>query len=80
MGGAVLALLGPGAAGRSPPQPAVALLSGSALQRFSTFTAGVESTLDPKYVVVPQRERLQARQSADGAGGITWPAGRLSRV
>jgi len=25
------------------------------------FDAGVESTKDPKYVVVPQRERLEAR-------------------
>jgi formate-dependent nitrite reductase membrane component NrfD len=39
----------------------LALLAGSALQRFGVFDAGVESTLDPKYVVVPQRERLDAR-------------------
>jgi formate-dependent nitrite reductase membrane component NrfD len=37
-----------------------ALLAGSALQRFGVFEAGVESTRDPKYVVVPQRERLEA--------------------
>lgn len=36
----------------------LALLAGSALQRFGVFEAGVESTKDPKYVVVPQRERL----------------------
>ena len=36
----------------------LALLTGSALQRFGTFEAGVASTKDPKYVVVPQRERL----------------------
>jgi formate-dependent nitrite reductase membrane component NrfD len=41
----------------------LALLTGSALQRFGTFDAGVASTEDPKYVVVPQRERLNA---ADG--------------
>lgn len=35
-----------------------ALLVGSALQRFGVFEAGVASTQDPKYVVVPQRERL----------------------
>jgi formate-dependent nitrite reductase membrane component NrfD len=35
-----------------------ALLAGSALQRFGVFEAGVASTRDPKYVVVPQRERL----------------------
>lgn len=37
-----------------------ALLAGSALQRFGVFEAGVESTKDPKFVVVPQRERLAA--------------------
>ena len=39
----------------------LALLAGSAAQRFRVFEAGVESTRDPKYVVVPQRERLAAR-------------------
>jgi formate-dependent nitrite reductase membrane component NrfD len=38
-----------------------ALFAGSALQRFGVFEAGVESTKDPKYVVVPQRERRDAR-------------------
>lgn len=37
-----------------------ALLTGSALQRFGVFEAGVASTRDPRYVVVPQRERLDA--------------------
>ncbi|OLF17270.1 polysulfide reductase [Actinophytocola xanthii] len=37
----------------------LALLAGSALQRFGVFEAGVESTKDPRYVVVPQRERLE---------------------
>uniref|UniRef100_A0A5Q5BSR0 Polysulphide reductase, NrfD n=2 Tax=unclassified Mycobacterium TaxID=2642494 RepID=A0A5Q5BSR0_MYCSS len=40
------------------------LLAGSALQRFGVFEAGVESTRDPKYVVVPQRERLAAGEPA----------------
>ncbi|MFC5205413.1 NrfD/PsrC family molybdoenzyme membrane anchor subunit [Pseudonocardia sulfidoxydans] len=39
----------------------LALLTGSALQRFGVFEAGVASTKDPKYVVVAQRERLDAR-------------------
>jgi formate-dependent nitrite reductase membrane component NrfD len=50
-------------AGRSRPVAALcglALLAGSALQRFGVFEAGVESTRDPKYVVVPQRARLDA--------------------
>jgi formate-dependent nitrite reductase membrane component NrfD len=38
----------------------LALLGGSALQRFSTFEAGTASTKDPRYVVVPQRARLEA--------------------
>jgi MFS family permease len=41
----------------------LALLAGSALQRFGTFEAGVASAKDPKYVVVTQREGLEA---ADG--------------
>jgi hypothetical protein len=39
----------------------LALLAGSAFQRFRVFEAGVVSTKDPKYVVVPQRGRLEAR-------------------
>jgi len=34
-----------------------ALMAGSALTRFGVFEAGVASTRDPKYVVVPQRGR-----------------------
>lgn len=55
--------LGTLVAARSRPAAALsglALLAGSALQRFGTFEAGVESTRDPRYVVVPQRERLDA--------------------
>jgi formate-dependent nitrite reductase membrane component NrfD len=59
IGGAIGAVVG----GRSRAVVAssgLALLTGSALQRFGVFEAGVESTRDPKYVVVPQRERLSA--------------------
>jgi formate-dependent nitrite reductase membrane component NrfD len=45
----------------------LALLAGSACQRFRVFEAGVESTKDPKYVVVPQRERLAARNAESSA-------------
>ncbi|MEU5263297.1 NrfD/PsrC family molybdoenzyme membrane anchor subunit [Amycolatopsis sp. NPDC021455] len=38
-----------------------ALFAGSVLQRFGVFEAGVASTKDPKYVVTPQRERLDDR-------------------
>jgi hypothetical protein len=33
-------------------------LAASALTRFGVFQAGLESARDPKYTVVPQRERL----------------------
>ena len=38
-----------------------ALLAGSACTRFGVFEAGQASARDPKYTVVPQRERLRAR-------------------
>ena len=39
----------------------VALLGGSLLTRLGIFTAGIASNEDPKYTVVPQRERLEQR-------------------
>jgi len=48
-----------------------ALLAGSACTRFGVFEAGQESARDPKYTVVPQRERLGARSpngARDGTG------------
>ena len=41
----------------------LALLAGSVLQRFGAFEAGVASTKDPKYVIQPQRERLNAARA-----------------
>jgi formate-dependent nitrite reductase membrane component NrfD len=58
------------AAGRSRAVAAasgIALLAGSALQRFGVFEAGVASTKDPRYVVVPQRARLDAAARDEGA-------------
>jgi formate-dependent nitrite reductase membrane component NrfD len=43
----------------------VAMLAGSAFERFTIFESGIISTKDPIYTVVPQRERLEARR--DGA-------------
>lgn len=40
------------------------LLTGSFLTRMAVFEAGVVSTEDPKYVVVPQRERIAAGATA----------------
>jgi formate-dependent nitrite reductase membrane component NrfD len=39
----------------------VAALAGSVCTRFGIFHAGVASAQDPRYTVVPQRERLDAR-------------------
>jgi sulfite exporter TauE/SafE len=41
-----------------------ALVCASAATRFGIFHAGMESARDPKYTVVPQRERLARRESA----------------
>jgi hypothetical protein len=39
------------------------LAAGSLLTRFGVFEAGMASAKDPKYTVVPQRERLAAREA-----------------
>jgi formate-dependent nitrite reductase membrane component NrfD len=44
-----------------------ALLAGGWYERLGLLHAGVASTQDPKYVVVPQRERLDARGRAGAA-------------
>ena len=38
-----------------------AYLASGLCTRFGVYAAGVASTKDPKYVVVPQRERLERR-------------------
>ncbi|GGY80876.1 polysulfide reductase [Streptomyces olivaceoviridis] len=61
-GGAALALLSARVRDRRPAVAAgAALLTGSAALRFGVFHAGVASAEDPRYTVVPQRERLRAR-------------------
>ena len=40
------------------------LAAGSLLTRFGVFEAGLVSARDPKYTVVPQRERLAAKEAA----------------
>jgi formate-dependent nitrite reductase membrane component NrfD len=42
-------------------------VAASVLTRFGIFEAGLASAKDPKYVVVPQRERLAARERATAA-------------
>jgi hypothetical protein len=39
------------------------LAAGSLLTRFGVFDAGMVSARDPKYTVVPQRERMAAREN-----------------
>ncbi|HVC40365.1 MAG TPA: NrfD/PsrC family molybdoenzyme membrane anchor subunit [Candidatus Saccharimonadales bacterium] len=41
-----------------------ALLAGSVCTRFAIFEAGQQSALDPRYTVVPQRQRLEERAAA----------------
>ena len=52
----------------------VALMAGSACTRFGVFEAGQESARDPKYTVVPQRERVERRR-AEAAAASTEDAG-----
>src|SRR3954453_1901141 len=54
------------------------LLAGEAALRWSVFKAGFQSARDPKYTVVPQRQRVEqanALPEADTAGvrPRTWP-------
>ncbi|MGH9087015.1 MAG: NrfD/PsrC family molybdoenzyme membrane anchor subunit [Acidimicrobiales bacterium] len=66
------------------------LLAGSACTRFAVFEAGLTSAEDPKYTVVPQRQRLDRRDGiptdgrpddppVDVAGNGNAVAGRGSR-
>lgn len=44
-----------------------ALMAGSVCTRFGVFYAGVASAKDPRYTVVPQRERLARKQAEQAA-------------
>jgi DMSO reductase anchor subunit len=44
-----------------------ALMAGSAFTRFAIFEAGLASAADPKYTVVPQRQRLEVRAGRPSA-------------
>ncbi len=52
----------------------VALLAGSACTRFGVFEAGPASVHDPKYTIVPQRERLDRRRAEAAARAAGSPA------
>jgi hypothetical protein len=45
-----------------------AYLTASVATRFGVFEAGLASAKDPKYVVVPQKERLAHRRTGGAAG------------
>ena len=50
------------------------LNAGAALTRFGIYEGGVASAKDPRYTVVPQRARLEARKAARAAAardGVT---------
>ncbi|MFE4543612.1 NrfD/PsrC family molybdoenzyme membrane anchor subunit [Arthrobacter sp. NPDC056727] len=68
IGGGVGLALGGGRSRAVSTVGGLAVAAGSALLRFGVFEAGKASTRDPKYVVVPQRERLEAGGAARGTG------------
>ena len=69
--GAGLSLLGSLGKGRRSRVARVAagaaVVAGSVTLRFGIFEAGLASARDPKYTVVPQKERLAAREAARAA-------------
>ncbi|GGM16959.1 polysulfide reductase [Streptomyces fumigatiscleroticus] len=67
-GGALLAWRSGGRNRAVPAVAGAALLTGSAALRFAVFHAGVASAEDPRYTVLPQRERLEERTRSGGAG------------
>ncbi|MGW5019072.1 NrfD/PsrC family molybdoenzyme membrane anchor subunit [Streptomyces cacaoi] len=86
LGGAALALTAGRRSRAAAAVSGVALLTGSALLRFGVFHAGVASAEDPRYTVLPQRERMAARgdgtsgrSPAAGPGGAGGPGGGTGR-
>jgi hypothetical protein len=69
LGAAVTAI-----AGRKRRSAAVAggalILAGAACERWSIFRAGFQSARDPKYTVMPQRERLRERDGGRREGTV----------
>ena len=57
------------ARGSSRCWPAPTCVAASVLTRFGVFEAGLASARDPKYIVVPQRERLARPRRPRAAGG-----------
>jgi len=63
-----LSVAGAAVVGRKSRAAAVAggamILAGAALERWTIYKAGFRSARDPKYTVMPQRERLEARDGS----------------
>jgi len=55
------------------------LMAASAATRWGIFHAGLASARDPKYTVVPQRERREARRRAQAVTQGQKPAGADER-
>ena len=55
------------------------LLAGSLAERFAIFRAGLDSARDPRYTVVPQRQRVDAARR-DARVMPLWPALRVGRA
>jgi DMSO reductase anchor subunit len=53
----------------------LALVAGSVLTRFGIFQAGLASAKDPKYVIAPQRARVEQRERAQQAASAPRPSG-----
>jgi DMSO reductase anchor subunit len=65
--GAVLTAFAGGKKSRAASVAGGALiLAGAACERWSVYKAGFQSARDPKYTVMPQRERLNERNGAHG--------------
>jgi hypothetical protein len=61
-GGAAALAVGGGRRPRWTLSGAAALVAGAACERWAIYKAGFASARDPKYVVAPQRRRLEARR------------------
>ncbi|HHX83949.1 MAG TPA: polysulfide reductase NrfD, partial [Actinomycetales bacterium] len=70
LAGGIGALVG---GGRRPTAAlsGLALMAGSVCTRLAVFHAGIASAKDPKYTIVPQRERAEA--AARAGHGVTQP-------
>ena len=75
VGGALGAALLGGRSRAAAVVSGAALLGGSACLRFGFFDAGQNSARDPKYTVVPQRQRIERGEAVRHPGG-GQPAGR----